>query len=106
MCCLRSFLFILFSSFALFLIHSDNYGRIQDFFKEGIVSIRVQGKRPRANGMGEERGKIMFEYVDFRHFDFRGINLSNLRLLRAKSTVQQRQLFVSFFTRLFINQTN
>ena len=56
--------------------------------------------------MGEERGKIMFEYVDFRHFDFRGINLSNLRLLRAKSTVQQRQLFVSFFTRLFINQTN
>ena len=71
------FSFILFSSLGLFLIHSDNQGRIQDFFKEGIVSMRVQGKRPRARGMGKGRGRTMFEYVDFRHFDFRGINLSN-----------------------------
>ena len=28
-------------------------GRIQDFFKEGVVSLRVEGKRPRAKGMGE-----------------------------------------------------
>ena len=27
-------------------------GRIQDFFKEGVVSMRVQGKHPRAKGMG------------------------------------------------------
>ena len=26
--------------------------RIQDFFKEGVVSMRVQGKHPRAKGMG------------------------------------------------------
>ena len=43
--------------------------------------MRVQGKRPRAKGMkeGEEGGGVMFKYVDFLHFDFRGINLSNLR---------------------------
>ena len=58
-------------------------GRIHDFFKEGVVSMRVQGKRPRTKGMGEG-GEVMFEYVDFLHFDFRGMNLSNL------STVQQR----------------
>ena len=28
-------------------------GRIQDFFEEGVVSMRDQGKRPGANGMGE-----------------------------------------------------
>ena len=28
-------------------------GRIQDFLKEGIVSMRVQGKHPRAKGTGE-----------------------------------------------------
>ena len=49
------------------------------FFKEGVVSMRVQGKRPRAKGMGEGKGRVMFEHVDFLHFDFRGINLSNLR---------------------------
>ena len=49
------------------------------FFKEGVVSIRVQGKRPRAKGMGEGEGRVMFEHVDFFHIDFRGINLSNLR---------------------------
>ena len=49
------------------------------FFKEGVVSIRFQGKRPRAKGMGEGEGRIMFEHVDFFNFDFRGINLSNLR---------------------------
>ena len=46
--------------------------------------MRVQGKRPRAKGMGDVGvwgggGRVMFEYEDFRHFDFRGINLSNLR---------------------------
>ena len=49
------------------------------FFKEGVVSMRVQGKRPRAKGMGEGEGRVMFEHVDFLHFDFRGTNLSNLR---------------------------
>ena len=33
---------------------------------------------PKEWGRGELEG-IMFEYVDFRYFDFRGINLSNLR---------------------------
>ena len=39
--------------------------------------MRVQGKRPKAKGMGEgeREGRIMFEYVDFLHFDFRGISL-------------------------------
>ena len=31
-------------------------GRIHDFFTEGIVSMRVQGKRPRAKGMREGEG--------------------------------------------------
>ena len=59
---------------------SHEQRRIQDFFKEGVV-MRVQGKRPRAKGMreGEGGGGVMFKYVDFLHFDFRGINLSNLR---------------------------
>ena len=56
---------------------------MQDFFKEGVASVRVQGKRPRVKGMGDGggggRGRVMFEYVDFLHFDFRGINFSNLR---------------------------
>ena len=29
--------------------------------------------------MGEGEGRVMFEHVDFFNFDFRGINLSNLR---------------------------
>ena len=41
--------------------------------------MRVQGKHPRAKGMGERRRsvrvRVMFKYVDFLHFDFRGINL-------------------------------
>ena len=42
--------------------------------------MRVQGKLPRTKKMGEgEGGGLMFKYVDFLHFDFRGINLSNLR---------------------------
>ena len=52
--------------------------------------MRVQVKRPRANEMGGT-GSVMFEYVDFLHFNFRGINLSHLRhLSRTKSAVQQR----------------
>ena len=41
-------------------------------FHRGVVSTRVQGKRPRAKGMVEG---VMFEYVDFLHFNFTGINL-------------------------------
>ena len=48
-------------------------GRIQDSFKEGVVSMRVQGKRPRAEEMRMGEGKGNVEYVDFFHFDFRGI---------------------------------
>ena len=67
-------------------------GRIQDFFKEGVISMRVQGKRPRAKGTeegeGEGEGGLMFEYVDFLHFDFRGINFFKFEtlLIRTKST--------------------
>ena len=31
-------------------------GRIQDFFKEGVVNLRVQGKCPKAEGMWEVGG--------------------------------------------------
>ena len=44
-------------------------GRIQDFFKKGVVSMRVQGKRPGAREWGRGSWRVMFEYVDFRHFD-------------------------------------
>ena len=37
------------------------------FFKEAVVSMRVQNKRPRAKGMGEGEGRVMFEHVDFLH---------------------------------------
>ena len=30
-------------------------------------------------GEGGGGGEVMFKYVDFLHFDFRGINLPNLR---------------------------
>ena len=39
---------------------------MHDFFNEGVVSMTVQGKRPRAKGMGEGGGGgggIMFELV-------------------------------------------
>ena len=44
-------------------------GRIQDFFKEGVVILRIQGKRSKAKGMGEGGGlewgrtRVMFEYI-------------------------------------------
>ena len=54
-------------------------GRIQEFFPRGGCNESArqtfQGQR---NGGGGGRG-LMFKYVDFLHFDFRGINLSNLR---------------------------
>ena len=56
-----------------------NQRRIQDFLKEGYVSMRVQGKRPRPRNGGGGSWKVMIEYVVFRHFDFSGINLSHLR---------------------------
>ena len=48
------------------------------FFQRRVV-MRVQGKCPRAKGMGEGDLGVMFKYVDFLHFDFRCINLPNLR---------------------------
>ena len=41
--------------------------------------MRVPLKRLKAKGMGEGDGRVMFGYVDFLHFDFKGINLSNVR---------------------------
>ena len=44
-------------------------GRIQDFFKEGAVILRIQGKRSKAKGTGEGKGwewgraRVMFEYI-------------------------------------------
>ena len=44
-------------------------GRIQDFFKEGVVILRIQGKRSKAKGTGEGKGwewgraRVMFEYI-------------------------------------------
>ena len=36
--------------------------------------MRVQGKSPETEAMGEGgRFKVMFEYLDFLHFGFRGI---------------------------------
>ena len=37
-------------------IYNKTERRIQDFFKEGVVSMRVQRKRPRAKGMGKGGG--------------------------------------------------
>ena len=51
-------------------------GRIQNFFKEGVVSRSRQTSQGLGNGGGgggRGRVKVMFEYVDFLHFDFRGI---------------------------------
>ena len=52
---------------------------------------------------------FMFEYVDFLYFDFRGINLSNLRHYRGikdKSTVQQRQFIVICLPAYLMKQTS
>ena len=57
--------------------------------------MRVQGKRPRAEEMREGRGRVMFEYVDFLHCDFRGINLSNVRrYIRVQGTTIVVSLFL------------
>ena len=42
---------------------------MQDYYKEGVVSMRVQGKRPWAKKWGRGSWGVMFEYIDFRHFD-------------------------------------
>jgi len=43
--------------------------------------MRVEGKLPGAKGMGggsvRIRVRVMFEYVYFLHFDFRGINIKD-----------------------------
>ena len=43
--------------------------RNQDYLKEGVVSMRVQGKRPWAKKWGRGGWGVMFEYIDFRRFD-------------------------------------
>ena len=70
--------------------------------------MRVRDKHPKAKGMGDWGSwRIMFEYVDFRYFYFRGINLSNFRHYYVGLRVQfnNDSFFVSFFTRPF-NQTD
>ena len=61
--------------------------------------MRVRDKHPRAKGMGDGGSwRIMFEYVDFRYFDFRGINLSNLRHYYLGLRVQfNNDSFLSLF---------
>ena len=76
---LYSLRYDLYLYFCLRQLKKNFQGLIQDFVKEGVVSMRVQGKHPGAKGMGEEEGRVMFGYVGFLHFDFRGINLSNVR---------------------------
>ena len=39
------------------------------FFQRGVVSMRVQGKRPGAKEWGRGSWRVMFEYIDFRPFD-------------------------------------
>ena len=43
------------------------------FFEEGVVSLRVKGKRPRAKGMGEGGGWRGLGLCYFLHFGFREI---------------------------------
>ena len=42
------------------------------------MSMRVEGTQGQRNGGGRSvmvRVRVMFEYIHFLHFDFRGINL-------------------------------
>ena len=42
--------------------------------------MKVKSKRPRAKGVekgGRVRVRVMFEYIDFLHFDFGGIYLGH-----------------------------
>ena len=70
--------------------------------------MRVRGKHPRAKGMGE--GGVEGYNVWIRRFSifwfqrYKFVKFETV-LLRTKSTVQQRSIFVSFFTRL-LNQTD
>ena len=69
----------LLSFFLSFSIQPQLQWRIRNFFKKGVVSMRAQGKRPRAKGMGEVgwgEGLELAGYVwicRFFHLDFRGI---------------------------------
>ena len=52
--------------------------------------MRVQGKCPRAKGMGDGKGGgLMFKYVDFLHFDFQRYKFVKFETLRNNSTGQQ-----------------
>ena len=42
-----------------------------------VSGANVRGPAPKEWGRGSVRDGVMFEYVDFLHFDFRGINLSH-----------------------------
>ena len=55
------------------------------------------------------RGSVMFEYVDFLHFNFRGINLSHLGHYYQGLRVQcnnDTELFVSCLPVYLIKQTS
>ena len=50
------------------------------FFRRG--GCKYESSRQTSRGQWNGGGgswRVMFEYIDFRHFDFKGINLSNLR---------------------------
>ena len=59
-------------------------------FSEAIYSDSHADVWGRGRGRGGRR--VMFEYVDFLHFDFRSIKFLKLEtlLLRTKGKVQQR----------------
>ena len=68
-------------SFTLLNETNKNYaGADPGFFQRG--GCEYESSRQTSQGQRNVVGgswRVMFEYVDFRHFDFRGINLSNLR---------------------------
>ena len=54
-------------------------GASRIFSKRGLWVWEFKATVPGPKKWGRGRGRVMFEYVDFLHFDFRGINLSNVR---------------------------
>ena len=63
-----------------FVATNNNTRADPGFFKRGgckYESSRQTSRGQRNGGGGSWR--VMFEYADFRHFDFRGMNLSDLR---------------------------
>ena len=66
--------------FTLKIMTTYSAGGDIGFFQRGGCKYESSRQTPQGqrNGGGGS-WRVMFEYVDFRHFDFRGINLSNLR---------------------------